>query len=144
MARLIVEAVRNEKLLMENQAGAVKLELLVSVSDATTGAGVSGLTETHFRITPPWDAMPAGWSLKWTAAELKYTPDAKPSGVYRLTLILTPPSGGPLIGFSFEGGVNYAFGVHVRRFAMPTSREGDLGQTVVSVMGYGQQVFVST
>ena len=143
MARLIVEAVRNEELLMENTAGTPKIAFLVSVSDATTGRPVSQLKPEEFRLVAPL-TLPTGWKWVWTVTELPSTPSGSLSGIYRLNVTAMPPSGGPLLGWSFEGGVNYAFGIRVVRPSDPTLRAEDFGQTVVSVMGYGHEVLVRT
>jgi len=140
MARLIIEAVRNEQLLMEDVAAASKLDLLVSVSDATTGMPLHQLQAASFNVTPGF-VMPQGWTISLTAAELSSVPQNQPSGIYRLTITLMPASQFPT-GFAFEGGVNYAFGVQVTRDPDPTVRGYDAGQTVVTVMGYGHQVLV--
>jgi hypothetical protein len=142
MARLIVEAVRNEDLLMEDAAAASKLALLVSVSDATTGMPVNQLQTANFIVTPGW-TMAQGYTLALTATELSSVPQNKPSGIYRLTVTLMNTSSFP-VGFAFDGGVNYALGVQVIRDPDPTIRGYDAGQTVVTVMGYGHQVLVRT
>lgn len=142
MARLIVEAVRNEELLKEGTAGTVKVAFLVSVSDATTGRPVSQLKAEEFRLVAPL-TLPTGWKWTWTVTELTSAPSGSPSGIYRLN-VTAMPSSSNLIGWMFEGGVNYAFGIGVVRPSDPNLRAEDFGQTVVSVMGYGHEVIVRT
>lgn len=143
MARLIVEAVRNEEMLMENTSGTPKVAFLVSVSDATTGRSVSQLKPEEFRLVAPL-TLPTGWKWAWTVTELPSTPSGSQSGIYRLNVTAMPPGGGSQVGWSFEGGMNYAFGIRIVRPSGPNARPEDFGQTVVSVMGYGHEVFVST
>ncbi len=138
MARLLVEAVRDEEILKTEAAAKGVIDFYVSVSEAESGAAVTKLEAANFRVTS--HGAPGGSFVY----ELSVTPSVWPggkneaAGFYHLRVV--PTAKPRLLGFAFDKGVNYSFGIQVRRFTT-TGRPADLGQTVVSVMGYGHTVF---
>jgi hypothetical protein len=130
MARLLVEAVRNEPVLNVNSSGTGAMRFSLSVAEVETGRPVSRLVADHFRVMSTQENNPPFQVL---VEERKWPGEERPaSGIYDLAIV------GPE-GSGWDKGRNYAFGIQVRRFRGSTPI--DFGQTVVSVMGVGQIVY---
>ncbi len=132
MARLIVEAVSNEK--HDGTLGLLKV--CVSVSRADDGQPVTGLRGNNFRITnlgsesenPP---NVGSEDYEVLVEERKWDPgDTEPSGVY--DLVVNANIGHFGIGKSFQKGEIFAFGIQVREFFRGRDIT-NFGQTVVSL-----------
>jgi len=99
-----------------------ELSLFASVSRATNGKPVAGLTSANFRVAALDD-------LTISAGELKWQPgNTESSGCYSLSIAHTPSS--PFIKGEF-----YQIGVQVRTFK--GKKAVDFGQAVISVQSLG-------
>lgn len=133
MSRLLVDAVRDEEILGNDAAAIGAIRFFVSVAEAETGQPVTKLASSNFRVATP-ESTSASFKVlvsetKWPGAE------REANGFYSVTI-----TSGSTLGLGFDKGVNYAFGVQVRRF----KRGGevvDFGQAAVTVMGVGHTVF---
>ncbi|HEY6137326.1 MAG TPA: hypothetical protein VI670_06135 [Thermoanaerobaculia bacterium] len=131
MARLLVEAVRNEPVLKVDSSGTGAMRFCLSVAESDTGRPVSRLVADHFRVMSTEKSNPP---FKILVEERTWPGEEKPaSGIYDLAIV------GFGEGPEWDKGRNYAFGIQVRRFR--GSAAIDFGQTVVSVMGVGQIVY---
>jgi hypothetical protein len=130
MARLLVEAVRNEPFLRNDASGTGALHFYVAVAESATGQPVTNLRADNFRVALASKVTPAFQVL---VEETKW-PGNVASGFYEVVIASTFAQ-----EVAFEEGQNYAFGIEVRRFRADTPI--DFGQTVVSVMGVGQRVY---
>ncbi len=130
MPRLIVEAVSGESKFTDV---VFHLELFVSVSDALTGAPISGLLPDHFRLCTPsgklFDAtIAAGIEATWPRSNGEH------SGCYALGITITREGGKQKI--EWIEGEYYPFGIQVR-YADDQSQI-HAGQTVVRVQSLGK------
>ena len=139
MARLLVDAVSRE---ISGADHVYALELLVSVSRASSGVAVTGLTKSDFRICHHVGNQ-FDFRIGSPVSELEWEPgDTVPSGCYALSLYLKPEGTSEYV----EWGRNhfYAFGVGVRWYESSGQTPGGLaygqfheGQTVVRVQSLG-------
>jgi len=130
MARLVVEAVSGESKFVDI---ACHLELFVVVSDALTGAPISGLQPKHFRLCSPTGkvfdtAVDTCTEARWEKN------DTAPSGCYALSIVVKKEGGGKPL--EWLEGEFYPFGIQVR-FSDDT-KEIHMGQTVVRVQSLGK------
>lgn len=131
MSRLIVEAVSQET---SGTDDVYALVVFVSVSDAETGAPVTGLTVENFRacssIGTVMDiSVLGGYERKWEPA------DTQPAGCYTLRLLRKGETSGEVSKWSENE--FYCFGLQAK---IPGTREttAQMGQTVVRVESLGQ------
>ena len=119
MARLIV-SLASAELVGGDTLNAV--ELFVSVSRATNGKPVTGLTEKNFRVV-------LGDDVRVGCSENRWQPDrTELSGCYNLSLNHTSAS-------PFLKGEFYQIGVQVRTFK--GKKAVDFGQAAISVQSLG-------
>ncbi len=139
MARLIVEAVSGETITTDTDS---KLELLVSVSRADTGAAVTGLEWTDFQVCSRFGA---DWAFRLGSVfELEWEPgDAAPAGCYSITLKWRRENDPTFI--TWGQGQFYTFGIGVRAFEAGGQTTGGHtygqireGQTVVRIESLAQ------
>ena len=130
MSRLIVEAVSGESKFIDI---VFQLELFVSVSDAQTGAPVSGLMLDNFRLCAPSGALfdtviAAGTEAAWDGAK------GETSGCYSLSVSISKE--GDKNKLEWVEGEYYPFGIQVQY----TDDDGNqhMGQTVVRVQSLGK------
>lgn len=131
MSRLVIEVVRNEIILGNDAAATGALRFYVSVSQVETGQPVRKLTAANFRVATPSNVSAA---LKVLVSETKW-PGAEKEHARFYNVTIT----GNTEALAFDKGVNFAFGIQVRRFR--GGEAVDFGQAVVSVMGAGHTVF---
>jgi hypothetical protein len=130
MSRLIVAAVSGESKFIDIVC---RLELFVSVSDADTGAPISGLLPDHFRLCSPsgklYDAViSAGVEAAWDRT------NADGAGCYSLSISISKDGGKGKL--EWLEGEHYAFGIQVR--FTDEHNKIHLGQTVVRVQSLGK------
>jgi len=130
MSRLVVEAVSGESKFIDI---VFHLELFVSVSDAQTGAPVSGLTLDSFRLCAPSGTLfdtifAAGTEAAWNG------PQREASGCYSLSVSISMDNNKGKL--EWVEGEYYPFGVQVQ-FTDDDSR-AHMGQTVVRVQSLGK------
>ena len=130
MSRLIVEAVSGESKFIDV---VFQLELFVSVSDAVTGAPVSGLMLDNFRLCAPTGALfdtviSAGTEAAWSGSK------GERSGCYSLSVSISKDNGKNKL--EWIEGEYYPFGIQVH-FVDDQNRL-HLGQTVVRVQSLGK------
>jgi hypothetical protein len=117
MSRLIVKAISGE---MFGLASASELKLHVSVSRASNGKAVTGLTKDNFRLASADDVVISNFG------ENKWQPEnSELSGCYRLSLTQTPPPS------NWTKSEFFAFSLQVRTFK--AKKAVDFGQTLVSI-----------
>jgi hypothetical protein len=130
MSRLVVEAVSGESRFMDV---IFHLELFVSVSDAITGAPISGLLPDHFRVCAPsgkiFDTnISASVEAAWARS------GGEPSGCYALGISIAKDGSQPKV--EWTEGEYYPFGVQVRY--TDEQNEVHAGQTVVLIQSLGK------
>lgn len=129
MARLKVEAVSGESKFVDIVC---HLELFVCVSDAATGAPISGLQPKHFRLCSPTGKIFD--THVDTCEESRWeTASADASGCYALSIVVKKEGGTPM---EWLEGEFYPFGVQVRY--SDDSKVIHMGQTVVRVQSLGK------
>jgi hypothetical protein len=117
MARLIVQAISGE---MFGVLGASELHMHVSVSRASNGKAVTGLTKDNFRVASVYDVVISNFG------EDKWQPEnSELSGCYRLSLSQTPPPS------NWTKSEFFVFGLQVRTFK--AKKAVDFGQTAIAV-----------
>ncbi len=129
MSRLIVEAVSGESKFIDI---VFHLELFVSVSDAKTGAPVSGLLPEHFRLCSPagtlFDtAISASTEATWDRARVEG------AGCYSLGISIAKDGGKQKL--EWMESEYYPFGIQVHYAA---NNEVHRGQAVVRVQSLGK------
>jgi len=129
MSRLVVEAVSGESKFTDI---VFNLELFVSVSDANTGAPISGLQPDHFRLCSPsgkvFDtAISAGVETLWARS-------GEHSGCYELAITISKDGGMQKV--EWMEGEFYPFGIQVR--FTDEHNEVHAGQTVVRIQSLGK------
>ncbi len=140
MARLIVDAVSRESRSTDLVRG---LELLVSVSRASSGAAVTGLQKPDFRICH-YVGGQFDFRIGETVSELEWEPgDTAPSGCYALSLYLKPEGTEEFVKWGKHQ--FYTFGLGVQWFEAGGQTPGGMsygqfhwGQTVVRVESLGE------
>ncbi len=130
MSRLIVEAVSGESKFTDI---VFHLELFVSVSDANSGAPISGLLPDHFRLCSPsgkvFDtSISAGVEAAWSRS------GGEQSGCYALGITIAKDGGKQ--NLEWMEGEYYPFGIQVRY--TDDHNEVHAGQTVVRVQSLGK------
>jgi hypothetical protein len=130
MSRLIVEAVSGESKFIDI---VFHLELFVSVSDAKTGAPVSGLAPDHFRLCSPsgklFDTLiSAGIEASWGHVQ------GDAAGCYSLGISISKDGGKQKL--EWMEGEYYPFGVQVHY--VDDQNEAHMGQTVVRIQSLGK------
>jgi hypothetical protein len=129
MSRLIVEAVSGESKFTDI---VFNLELFVSVSDATSGAPISGLQAEHFRLCSPSGKVFD--SAISSSAEAFWSRSAEHAGCYALGITIAKDAGKQKL--EWMEGEFYPFGVQVRY--TDEHNEVHAGQTVVRVQSLGK------
>jgi hypothetical protein len=123
MARLVLTAVSSESTTGDTLT---EIEVLVSVSRATNGKPVTGLTKDNFRV-----ASSASLAVN-SCSERRWDPTnpapTQRTGFYMLSIGQTPSA-------PFIKGEIYAFGIQVRTFKGKTVI--DSGQSVISMESLG-------
>ena len=119
MARLIVSISSGEEIASDTLNA---LELFVSVSRATNGKPVTGLTKDNFNVASYEDVV-------FSCAELKWQPgNTEPSGCYAFQLSHAPSS-------PFFKGEYYSIGIQARTFK--GKKAVDFGQAIITVQSLG-------
>jgi hypothetical protein len=130
MSRLIVEAVSGESKFIDI---VFQLELFVSVSDAQTGAPVSGLMLDSFRLCAPSGALfdtiiAAGTEAAWNGVP------GDSSGCYSLSVSISMENGQNKL--EWVEGEYYPFGIQVQ--FTDDNNNTHMGQSVVRIQSLGK------
>ena len=128
MARLIVDAVSNEKRDFDDET----IMLTVSVSRADDGASVTGLTAQNFAMSNTEKKTgfdPVDYNLQ--VSERNWDAAAQPSGIYDISIT------NKTFSKVFADAMNYTFGLRVKTFSL-VKNPIDIGQTVISVASLGK------
>jgi hypothetical protein len=130
MPRLIVEALSGESKYVDVIN---RLELFVTVCDATTGTPIPGLQPKHFRICAPNGKL-FGISVDTCTEAVWDQSSTDPTGCYALSIAITQDGNGhPL---EWIEGEFYPFGIQV--LFIDNNKQVHRGQTIARIQSLGK------